>query len=134
MDRKIGGMTIRELTGFLLLITLLLAGLLLSWHTGRQHEKIAAGLESSAWLALSGQWENARQQAESVRQQWERDQKLWSALGNQTPMDEISSLFAELKIYGAAGERTEFARICAVLSQKMEAMGNAHRLSWWNVL
>lgn len=134
MDWKIGGLTLRELTGLGLLVGLLLAGLLLDWYLGGQHRALSQQLEDCAWLALSGQWENARQTAEAVRTGWKTEWKLRAAFGDHTPMEEIDALFGELAVCGAAGERTEFARICTALASRMEAMGNAQQLCWWNVL
>lgn len=134
MDWKIGGLTLRELTGFALLVALLLAGLLSSWVMGRQHSGIARALEDSTWLALSGQWENARNAAQEAKQEWERGRRCQAAIVDQTRLEEIDSLFAELTVYAAAGERTEFARTCAALEQRLEALGDNHRAGWWNIL
>ena len=134
MDRKIGALTAREVTGMGLLLLLLLGGLLSSWHMGKHHREISRQLEESAWLALSGQLTDAREGAEAARTQWENNWPLRAVLGDHTPMEEIDDLFAELRIYGAAGEKTEFARTCSALASRIEAMGNAHQLSWWNVL
>lgn len=134
MDRKVGAVSVRELTGAALLLLLLLAGLLSSWYMGRQHGELAKTLEDSAWLALSGQWENARKTADDARKTWEKGWNFRAVFGDHTPIEEIEDLFGELTIYGAAGERTEFARVCAALSSRMKAMGDAHQLSWWNVL
>lgn len=134
MDRKVGVLTMREMTAFLLLTVLFLGGLLSSWYMGRLHTDISRELEDSAWLALSGQWENAREKAGGSREAWEKNRHLRAALGNHTPMEEIDDLFTELTIYGAAGERTEFARTCAAIASRVAAMGNAQRLNWWNVL
>lgn len=134
MDRKIGKLTLRELTGFVLLALLLTAGLLSAWLLDRQQQEIGKTLEDSLWLALSGQWENARNTADSAREIWEDRWQLWAVFADHSPMEEIDSLFSELTVYGAAGERTDFARTCAILARKMEAMGAAHRLRWWNVL
>lgn len=134
MDRKSGVISPRELLGFGLLLILLLAGLLCSWYMPRQHGQIAAALEDSAWMALSGQWENARKTAASAKENWEQQWKLWAAFGDHTPMEEIDALFAELTIYAAAEEQTDFAHTCGALSRRVEAMGKAHQFSWWNVL
>jgi len=134
MDRKIGTVTARELLGFGLLLLLLLAGLLSSWYMTRQHDQIADILEDSAWMALSGQWGNARNAAETAKETWQRQWKFRAAFGDHSPMEEIDALFAELTIYAAAEEQTDFAHTCAALSRRLEAMGNAHRLSWWNIL
>ena len=134
MDRKIGVLTLRELTGLILLVGLLLCGLLTGWYTGRQHRELSRQLEDSAWLALSGQWENARKKAEDAKEMWQENWKLRAAFSDHTPMEEIDDLFGEMTVCSAAGERTEFARVCAALSGRVAAMGQAHQLSWWNVL
>lgn len=134
MDRKIGGLTLRELTGFVLLVVLLLAGLLTAWEMGRQHRQMARLLEDSSWLALSGQWENARETAQEAKRLWQRRRSLRSALADHTPLEEIDGLFAQLAISAAADDRTEFARTGAALARKLEALGEAQRLRWWNIL
>ena len=134
MDRKIGGLTLRELTGIALLVLLLLAGLLSCWYMTREHSRTARELEDCAWLALSGQWQQARKDADTARTRWEKSWQLQAAFSDHRPMEQINSLFSELEIYGAAGERTDFARSCAALSRQLEDLANSHRLSWWNIL
>ena len=134
MDRKIRGLTLRELTGFALLVALLLAGLLSSWVMGRRHSEMARILEDGTWMALSGQWENARNAAQEAKQEWERGRRFQAAIDDQTRLEEIDGLFAQLTVCAAAGERTEFARTCAFLEQKLEALSDTHRIGWWNIL
>lgn len=134
MDRKIGGITVRELLGMGLLALLLMSGLLSAWYLSRQPDEMASAMEDSTWLVLSGQWENAKELAVSVRQDWEKNWRFRAAFADHTHLDEINGLFREMTIYGAAGEQTEFARICALLSEKLEALASSARLSWWNVL
>ena len=132
MDRK--SITARELAGMSLLIVLLAAGLLISRILGRQQDILAKQLEDCAWMALSGQWSDARETAENARRQWEKSWNLRAAFGDHTPMEEVDDLFARLRISAAAGDRTEFARDCAALAGRIRAVGNAQRLSWQNVL
>ena len=134
MDRKIGVLTLREVTAIGLLLVLLLLGLLSGWYLERQHRQLSRQLEDSAWLALSGQMSNARQEVQTAQAKWEKGRSLLAVLGDHTPMEDIDDLFAELQICGAAGEGTEFARICSILASRMEAMENACKLSWWNIL
>ena len=116
------------------LVILLLTGLLVSRYIGQQQERIAKTLEDRAWMALSDQWSDARQAAAEARQQWEESWSLRAAFGDHTPMEEIDELFAQLNISASAGERTGFAQDCVVLASWIRAVGNAHRLSWQNVL
>lgn len=134
MDRKSRGMIPRELLGLAILAALLLAGLLSSWHLNRQHRAMANAMEDSTWLALSGQWENAKESASAARQNWEKGWRFRAAFADHGPMEEIDGLFRELTVYSAAGERTEFSRTCTLLAEKLEAMASSARLSWWNVL
>ena len=131
MDRK--SITARELAGMILLIVLLAAGLLISRILGRQQDILAKQLEDSAWMALSGQWSDARETAEEARRQWEKSWNLRAAFADHTPMEEVDDLFARLRISAAAGDRTEFARDCSALAGRIRAVGNAQRLSWQNV-
>ena len=132
MDRKI--ITIRELAGMSLLVILLIVGLLVSRHMVQHQERIAGLLDDSAWMALSGQWSNARKTGEEARRQWEKQQGLRSVLADHTPMEEIDDLFAQMHISAAAGETADFARDCAALSSRIRAVGRAQKLSWQNIL
>ena len=133
MDRK-RGLNIRDLAGPILLVGLLLAGLLASWYPARQQQAVARQLEESQWLALSGQWQQARDGAQQARTEWDSHRKGWAALEDHRPMEEIDALFSCLGAASAAGEREEFARTCAELSQRIRTMSEGQTLHWWNVL
>ena len=134
MDRKIGGITLRELLGVAILALLLVAGLLSAWYLNRQITSMASTVEDSSWLALSGQWDNAKELTSSARQDWEKGWRFRAVFSDHTYLEEIDGLFRELTVYSAAGERTDFARACALLAERLEAMASSARLSWWNVL
>lgn len=133
MDRKrcVNG---RELAGPAILALLLLAGILSSWYLNRQHTAMAEAMEDSSWMALSDQWENAGELAMSVRRDWEKGWRLRAVMTDHSPMEEIDTLFWELTVYEAAGERTDFARICAILGEKLKSIASSGGFSWWNVL
>lgn len=133
MDRK-RGMKLQNLAGPLLLLLLLLAGLLGSWQPGRQQEAVARQLEDCQWLALSGQWQQAREGAKQAETDWNSRQSLWQALDDHRPMEEIDALFGRLSAAAAAGEREEFAQNCAELSRRIRTMAEGRQLRWWNVL
>lgn len=120
--------------GALLLAVLLLTGLLTAWDMDRTHSDISRQIEDAAWLALTGDWEKARMAAAAAESRWKSHRNLSSLLADHTPMEEIESLFARIHICSAAREAEEFAASCGELSRKVEAMGEAHRLSWQNLL
>ena len=122
------------LAGPVLLIVLLLAGLAGSWYPGRQQEEVARQLEDCQWLALSGRWQQAREEAQQTQADWNRCRRLWAALGDHRPMEEIDALFGRLCAAANAGDRTEFAQLSAELSSRIRAMADGQALHWWNVL
>ena len=132
MDRK--GRIGRELVGLLILAGLLLLGLLSSWRMDKIHGAISRQLEDAAWFALTEDWEKARTAASGAENDWEVHRDLFSLLADHTPMEEIDSLFARLDICSAAGNYGDFAIFCAEAARKVEAMGEAHRLTWQNLL
>ena len=134
MDRKVGFLTVRELVGVGLLLGILMGGLLSGWYMGRQNRALSQTMEQTGWMALSGQWSNARQTARKAKEDWEESRQIRAALGDHGPMEEIDNLFGELTVYAAAGEQTEFAKTCAALASRLEALSQASRLNGWNVL
>lgn len=132
MDRQ--GRIGRELAGAVLLVGLLLLSMLSAWDMGRTHSDLSRQIEDASWYALTGDWESARLAAISAREQWEDHRNLSSMLADHTPMEEIESLFARIHICSAARDTVEFAASCAELSEKLLAMGEAHRLTWQNLL
>ena len=134
MDRKRRIHPGRELTGAVLLVGLLVLGLLTSWHMVRTHNAISRELEDAAWHALSNTWNKAEDSAFSARQQWQEHWKLSAAFADHSAMEEIDAGFSRLSMYAAARDSGEFAAVCAELSRYVQAMGDAHSLTWWNLL
>ena len=132
MDRK--GSLIREVLGFVLLAVLLLAGLLSAWEMSTTHYSISRQVEEAAWFALAEDWEAARTAAAGAESRWQEHRNLSSLLADHTPMEQIDALFARVGLYSAARDTAEFAAACAELSRYVKAMGDAHRLSWQNLL
>ena len=50
------------------------------------------------------------------------------------PMEDIDSLFARLSAYAAQEETAEYAAACRELARRVEAVADAHRLTWWNLM
>lgn len=131
MDRK--GRIGRELIGLVLLAILLGTGLYTSWDMGRTHADISRKLEDAAWFALAEDWEKARTAAAAAESGWDTHRNLSLLLADHAPMEEIDSLFARIGICSASRSSTEFGLLCAEAARKVQAMGDAHRLSWQNL-
>ena len=115
------------------LAALLLVGLLSSWLMCRHHDGLSRRMEDAAWLAVSGDWTKARDTAAQTRSDWNKFRKARCAFADHTPMEQIDARFAQLSVYAASNERTEFAAVCTELSADLRAMGDAHRPTWWNL-
>lgn len=124
----------RSWFGLALLLVLLAGALLVTWTMERIHEPIARELEQAGACALAGQWHRAESLAEDAEVRWEKWAHFRGCFADHTPMEEIDGGFAQVKAYSQAGEPVDFAAACAQTARRVEAMGQAHGLNWWNVL
>ena len=124
----------RSWIGLFLLLLLLAAALGATWGMERIHTPIARELEQAAELALEGDWERADALSTDADRRWQRWAHFRGCLADHTPMEEIDGLLAQLEVFRKAREDSDFAAACACAARKVEAMGQAHGLSWWNVL
>ena len=98
------------------------------------HRPLADALDMASEWALEENWEGAAETARQAEASW---RKLWhfsAILSDHEPMEEIDALFGQLEIYRAEGDSLSFAAACASLSRQVEAIADAHGLSWWNLL
>lgn len=124
----------RSWIGLAILILLLTIGLLTSWAIAKTHEPIAQSLEQAARMAMAGDWTQAQSLAGQARAQWEKWQILRDFLSDQSPIEEIGASLAELAIFLEAKDDVHFAAICAELAFQIAAVGNAHGISFGNLL
>lgn len=120
--------------GVFLLAALLILGLWVGHSTDITHQAISKSLDLAARQVLAGDAEGGLATAQAARRRWHRGWNATAAIADHAPMDEIDGLFAQLEIYGQLRTPRELAAVCARLSALVEAIGEAHRLSWWNLL
>lgn len=120
--------------GAALLAVILGLGLWFSYRMDRDNRPISQALTQAAQAALEEDWEAALALEGQARSRWKEQWHATAALADHAPMDEIDSLFRELEIYGIQRSEEDFAATCAKLSALTRAMGDAHALSWWNLL
>ena len=111
----------RSWIGFVLLLVLLAGGIAATWGMAKCHEPIARDLENAAKTALQGDMAQGEVLMLQAREAWGRSRHLGACFADHTPMEEIDALFAEVEVYAAAREETDFAAGCAALSRKVEA-------------
>jgi len=124
----------RSYFGFLLLGILLLLGLISSRWLVRNQEPLAQRMEQAADYALEGDWTKANRLVREVKKVWEESWHLTACFADHGPMEEIDGLLSQLEAFSGSGEGAAFAAVCMELSREMEAVGDAHSLTWWNVM
>ncbi len=118
--------------GFLVLFLLL--SILISVEMDNAHLPTGKMLEQAAENALSGDFDAAVSLGMTAKARWERQWNGTATVADQSPMDTVDALFAEMEIYARAEEKPHFAACCKELSQQIEAFADAHRFRWWNIL
>lgn len=119
---------------FVLLLALLAAAIGITLSMDRIHEPAAALLNEAAEAALERNWIGASINLHLAQQRWEDFRDFSAAVADHEPMEEITAWFSRLEIYLKQRNSTEFAASCIYLSELVEAMGEAHGFSWWNLL
>ena len=120
--------------GAAILILLLTGGLLVTRHMGCTHREISRELERAALFAQAGNWEEAGDETEDAYEDWQAHWRFSAAFADHAPMEEIDALFAQLEAYRTARDGVSFAAVCRQLAKQVNALGDAHGLTWWNLL
>lgn len=124
----------RSWLGAALLLLLLGASLLSSWAMVRTQAPISRDLDQAAAWTLEEDWIQAVDQAREARSQWDRWLWLYSCFADHAPLEAVEAGFSQLEVFAAAGEKTAFAALCAQLARQVEAVGQAHALTWRNLV
>ena len=124
----------RSWIGFALLVVLLGIGLLVTRHMEERHADISLRLEKAAVCAVEEDWERARLLLGEPGEQWYGGRRFAACFADHAPMEDINGLFSQLEICAYLEEPLSFASICRDLAKKVEAVGEAHVPSWWNLL
>ena len=117
-----------------ILAVFLALGLLISVLASNAHQPTGDMLEQAAEKTLSGDFAGGIALGMEARQRWQRQWNGTASIADHSPMDEVDALFAEMEIYARTGEQPHFAACCKELSQRLKAIADAHKFSWWNVL
>lgn len=124
----------RFLLGIAILLVFLLLGFWVSSGMNDVHLEIADNLALASQQILSGNWEQGVMTAKKAEGNWEKSRKKTACVADHAPMDEIDGLFAQLSSFEKEQEVVHYAATCAQLSKLAQAMADAHRFSWWNLL
>ena len=124
----------REWIGIGLLLVLLALGLLTTRRMERACEDIADQIGKAGTLALAEDWEGADRLLRKARGRWDGGWRLHAALTDHEPMENVDSQLEALGVYQKQREKVAFAALCAQLASQIRDIGDAHKLTWWNLL
>ena len=104
------------------------------WMLNRFAEPVCRELRLAREEALAESWEEASFHALAAETAWEGKWHNLASAADHTPLEDIDDLFARLRVFRRLKKSDEFAALCAQLECRLEAVSNAHALSWWNFL
>ena len=116
------------------LLALLGAGFWAMGYAHGQQDKLCRLLEDAKQAALEEDWQRVDRLTEKARGFWEDGWGIWAALSDHTELDQVDASFARLEVYCRDGHATDFAAESAALAEQIKALGDGHRLSFWNLL
>ena len=120
--------------GLGILILLLGVGLWTARSLEKLHTPVKDSLEQAARAVMDGDMEKGVALAGQARTVWQQRRMLTTAVADHGPVEEIDSLFSQIQVYAQTGSTTDFAAYCARLAKLVAAVGEAHSLSWQNLL
>lgn len=120
--------------GIGILTVFLVLGLVMSAVIENASRPVSRQLEQASQSAAAGNLDAGVALAQQAKNAWHASWRGFATVADHTPMDEIDSLFAQVDAFAAAGDSTGFSAYCARLAELVEAISDAHRLSWWNLL
>lgn len=123
----------RSILGLCMLLVLLAAGILTTGYMQTCHREVLTALHAAEEQAESGSWQQARAGVAAAKAGWEAKWGITAALCDHEPMETVNDLLAQLEVYTEVKDPVQFAAVCARLREALEAIGEAHRVAWWNL-
>ncbi len=117
-----------------ILACFLILGVITSAAMDRAHLPTCQMLDQAADKTLRGDFEGGIALGMAAKGRWERQWSGTAIVADHSPMDDVDALFGEMEIYAQTGEEPHFAACCRELAQRLEAVAEAHKFNWRNVL
>ena len=119
--------------GTALLVILLGAGIGSSVFMDHVNEPLWEDLKLASQAALEGRWEEASRLVTGAKDHWEQHHNTIAAIFSHQPMEQIDAQFETLVLYLNTQETIAFSACCTSLSAQIQALADAHIMSWWNL-
>lgn len=123
----------RVLFGAAVLLTILTVSLLAADRMAQDHIAVAALVNRAGREALEENWDTAELLLRAASRRWKDAGALTAMLADQTPVEDVQALLAQLEIFCAQRETTHFAALCAEAALRLTAIADAHRLTIGNL-
>ncbi len=117
-----------------ILVVFLIGGIVAAALMSSAHLPTAELLQQASEMTINGEFGEAVLLGLEAKDRWEQQWNGTASMADHGPMDEVDALFGELTVYAVTGEEPHFAACCAELAKRIEAVAEAHKFSWWNVL
>lgn len=124
----------RGWVGAAVLLVLLAAGILSARWLSDRLQPMGAAMAEAAESVMEDDWDTARALTQHTMEKWQRNWHMTAVFADHAPMEEIDAMFARLAVYGKEQNRAAYGALCAELSRDLEALGDDHLPSWWNIL
>jgi hypothetical protein len=123
----------RSWIGLALLLVLLVISLAVTGFMTRIHEDLALDLRQSAESALLGDWDNVQLFLRRANRSWTKWGHLRASFADHKEVEAVDAALASLEIWRQSKDAAAYRAACAALTKQVEALGEAHKLTWWNV-
>ena len=124
----------RTWVGVVLLALLLILGIVSVLGIHSPLDTIATKLETASTLALAGSVADGAEAVREALRLWTSVRNAIAAFTDHDPLERIDAGFALLELYTAMEDTRNFSVVCLELSMQIRAVGDAHRIRWWNIL
>ena len=124
----------RSWFGAVLLIVLLILSIAAAFFMTRLHEDLALEARLSADSALLGQWDDVHLLLRRISRRWDRFSGLRSCLTDHEALEAIDATLAQMEVCRQSKNALHYQLLCAQLQTQLTALGEAHTLTWRNLL
>ena len=125
---------VRGWIGLGILLVFLALGVVTCVAMDKAHLPTGELLEQAVEKAVNDDFSGAVELGMQAKARWEKAWNATATMADQSPMDDVDELFAEMEIYACTEEKPHFAACCKELARRIEAIADAHRFRWWSVL
>lgn len=124
----------RSWFGAILLILLLGLGIWSQWRAETLNAPIVEALHKAQSAAAAENWEQAEKLIKQAEDHWHSSMDIRAAVCDHTYLEQINAGFASLEVWQDTREATAASALCAELASQIDALIEAQKLSWRNVL